>query len=164
MSPDNYINDVASRLTADGAEVSKMNIGGLNSLVGHRSQFKMSWMATRLHLFTIVSSVPLVTGPVLEKFASDVLDFAVAQKGQLRGLQTGIAAIPVLVGERVDADAAAYARDQLVRRYAAFAWPAAVDLTSRQVHTHQGKVSVGGIYAGWMKQQTAVALHTPAEM
>jgi hypothetical protein len=161
MNLDEYVNGVGSRLAADGAEVFQASIGGLNSLVGHRSEFRMSWMATRLHLFTIVSVVPVVTARALDQFANDALDYAISQRGQLRGLQSGVAAIPVLVGERVEPEAAAFARDTLVRRYAAMAWPAAVDMTSRHVHTHQGSVLVGVIYAGWLRQQTALALRDP---
>lgn len=161
MSPDEYVNQVANRLGADGAEVSSVSIGGLHSLVGLRSEFRLRWMATHLHLLTIVSVVPLVTGPGLERFASDALDYGISRKGDFRGFQNGVAVIPVLVGERVDSEAANYAKENIVRRYAAFAWPAAVDTTTLQVHTHQGAVLVGAIYAGWMRQQTKVALHDP---
>jgi len=161
MSPDEYLELVASRLRADAAEVSTEQIGGLTTLVGYRSQFRLRWLATRLNLFTVVGSVPTVTVGVLEQFTNDTLDYAISRKGKFRGLQNGVAAIPVLIGERIEPEAAAFATATLVRRFSAIGWPAAVDLTSSQVHRHGGHVFLGGIYAGWMRQQTAIALTEP---
>jgi hypothetical protein len=161
MSPDEYIEEISRRLRADGAEVTTESIGDLTTLVGYRSQFRLRWMATRLHLFTVVGSVPWVTAAELERFSNDALDYAISRKGQFRGLQNGVAVIPVLVGERIDPDAATFATATLVRRFSAFAWPAAVDLSTQHVYQHQRDVVLGGIYAGWMRQQTAIALTEP---
>ena len=161
MSADEYIKEVASRLRADGAEVTTESMRELTMLVGYRAQFRLRWFATRLNLFTIVGSVQTVTVAGLEQFAKDAIDYAIARKGQFRGLQNGVAVIPVLVGERIEPDAATYATNILVRRFSAFAWPATVDLTSRHVYKHEGRVFLGGVYADWMRQQTAIALPDP---
>jgi hypothetical protein len=124
-------------------------------------RFRLRWFATRLNLFTVVGSVPTVTVAGLEQFSKDAIDYAIARKGQFRGLQNGVAVIPVLVGDRIEPDAAMYATNTLVRRFSAFAWPATVDLTSRHVYKHEGSVFLGGIYAHWMRQQTAIALPDP---
>jgi hypothetical protein len=161
MSADEYVKEVASRLRADGAEVTTESIRDLTTLVGYRSQFRLRWFATRLNLFTVVGSVPTVTVAGLEQFSKDAIDYAIARKGQFRGLQNGVAVIPVLVGERTEPDAATYATNTLVRRFSAFAWPATVDLTSRHVYKHEGRVFLGGVYADWMRQQTVIALPDP---
>jgi hypothetical protein len=158
MSPDEYIKDVASRLRADGAEVTTENIRDLTTLVGYRSQFRLRWMATRVNLFTVVGTVPLVTVAGLEQFTNDAIDYAISRKGKFRGLQNGVAVIPVLIGERIEPGAATFATDTLVRRFSAIGWPATVDLTTRHVYKHEGRVFVGGIYASWLRQQTAIAL------
>ena len=161
MSADEYIKEVASRLRADGAEVTTESMRELTMLVGYRSQFRLRWFATRLNLFTIIGSVQTVTVAGLEQFSKDAIDYAIARKGQFRGLQNGVAVIPVLVSERIEPDAATYATNTLVRRFSAFAWPATVDLTSRHVYKHEGRVFLGGVYADWMRQQTAIALPDP---
>ena len=161
MSPDEYIEEISRRLRTDGAEITTESIGDLTTLVGYRSEFRLRWFATRLNLFTIVGSVQTVTVAGLEQFSKDALDHAISRKGQIRGLQNGVAVIPVLVGERIEPDAATYATDTLVRRFSAFAWPATVDLTSPHVYQHEGHVLLGGIYADWMRQQTAIALPDP---
>ena len=65
-------------------------------------------MATRLNLFTIVGTMPLVTAAERERFTNDAIDYAISQKGKRRGLQNGVAVIPVLVGERIEPEAATF--------------------------------------------------------
>lgn len=161
MNPQEYLDTVADRLRGDGAAVDTAVLPGGEALVGYRSQFRLRWMATKLNLFTVVRSVPEVTASALENFSNEALDHGVKLKGRFRGLQTGVAVVPVLVGELVEPSAAEYARTVLVRRWSAFAWPAVVDLDRNVVSSHQGSVTIGGIYASWMRQQTAVALPPP---
>lgn len=158
MSPDEYLDAAAERLRVDGAEVSTAQMRGLTALVGYRSDFRWRWAATRLHLFTVLINVPSVTAAELELFAGDALDFALSQKGHYRGFQSGVAAIPVLISSRVDPDAVTFANTRLIRRFAAMAWPVAVDLSLQRSYRHEGRVAMGGIYASWMRQQTTVAL------
>ena len=112
MSPDEYLDAAARRLLDDGAQVSTHQLRGLTAVVGYRADFRWRWVATRLHLFTLLISVESVTSGGLEQLTNDALDFAVGQKGRFRGLQSGVAVIPVLIGSRVDTEAAALrARD-----------------------------------------------------
>ena len=164
MTAARYLDLVRTRLEDDGAAVSSATIGGSQALVGYRSRFRLAWWATRLHLFTVASEVPSVTAEGLEQFTRDALAYAVSAKGRLRGLQTGVATIAVLVGTTVDPAAVAYAQDELPKRWGAFAWPTAVDLTAKVVHRHEGRVVVGGTYAGWLRSQTAVALPDPTTL
>jgi hypothetical protein len=158
MSPEEYTAIVAQRLESDGATVSTQPFRGGPALVGYRPKFKLQWMATRLNLFTVVVSQPSVTAAALEEFSQEALAYALGQKGTFRGLQNGVAVIPVMLGTQVAPDAAAMARDKLIRKFSAFAWPTVVDLSTGTVHRHQGRVLVGGIFASWMRQQTKVAL------
>lgn len=158
MSPHEYVTEVANRLTADGVDVSTVNFRNLPAVVGYRSEFRLSWMAGRMHLFTVVGAVQLVTAAGLEQFTNDAIDYALSKKGELRGLQSGVAAIPVLVGEHVDPEAVAYTQTAPGRRFAAMGWPVAVDTTTRQVHTFEGRVVLGAVFARWLRQQIAVAL------
>lgn len=149
---------VADRLRGDVAAVSMELLPGGEALVGYRSEFRLRWMATKLNLFTVIRSVPEVTVAALEDFSNEALDYGVKRKGRFRGLQTGVAAIPVLVGDLVDPAASDYARTVLLRRWSALAWSATVDLGREVVSTHEGSVTIGGLYASWMREQTAVAL------
>lgn len=163
MTPDQYLELVAKRLQDGGAEVSSEDVGGTTVLVGYRPRFRLAWMATRLHLFTVVAPVQTVTLDGLTRFTQDALTYAIKRKGRLRGLQTGVAAIPVMVGVAVEPAAAAYAQHQLLKRWSAFAWPAAVDLSSRRSFRHEGRVVVGGLYANWMRTQSELATPEPSD-
>lgn len=153
-----YVDAVADRLRGDGAAVSTALLPGGEALVGYRSQFELRWMATKMNLFTAVRLVPQVTVSALEDFSNEALDYGVKLKGRFRGLQTGVAVIPVLVGQLVEPAASDYARTVLLRRWAAFAWPAVVDLDREVVSAHEGSVTLGGMYASWMRERTASAL------
>lgn len=56
-----YIEATAARLTADGCDVHTEDWHGTAVLVGHRSDFRVQWMATKLHLLTIVAPASDVT-------------------------------------------------------------------------------------------------------
>jgi hypothetical protein len=156
-----YIDQVSARLQSNGVAVRTVAIGAQTALVGYRARFRLAWAATRLNLFTVVAQVEVVTAIELEQFSRDALQHAISEKGRLRGLQTGVAAIPVLIGSTVEPAAAAYAQNELLKRWSAFAWPTAVDLSAHAIYRHQGRVLIGGLYASWMREQAALALPDP---
>jgi len=158
VSVEKYLTSVTDRLTDDGATMSESDIGGFSAVVGYRAQFRLSWLATRVHLFTVVASVPYVNVQRLQQFTNDVLDFGVKERGRFRGLQTGVGVIAALVSDSVEPEARTWATTELVDRRGAFAWPALVDLSSGRRFSHAGAVRRGGLYANWMRQQIATAL------
>jgi hypothetical protein len=157
-----YLDGAAARLQADGSEVGTAMLPGGQALTGYQGKFKVQWMMTKLNLFTFVIGVPVVSAAALEGFSTDALQHAVDRKGQLRGMQNGVAALAVLVGEHVEPDAAEYARKKMVRRFGAFAWPGAVDLGTGATYSHEGAVLLGGVYAKWMRKRMAAVLGTGA--
>lgn len=163
VSAEKYLTSVTDRLVDDGARVSESDIGGFSAVVGYRAQFRWSWLATRVHLFTVAASVPYVNMQRLQQFTNDVLSFGVMERGRLRGLQTGVGVIAALVSESVDPDARTWATTELVVRRGALAWPAVVDLSSGRRFSHAGAVRRGGLYANWMRQQIDTALPDPPD-
>jgi hypothetical protein len=164
VNPQTYLDDAAARLHADGSTTDSVTLPGGPALLGYQSSFRVQWMFTKMHLFTFVVSGPVVSAVALEHFAGDALEYAVQQKGQLRGLQIGVAAIAVLAGEHVEPEAAEFARQKILRRFGAFVWPAAVDLSTGETYSHRGPVVIGGVYSRWMRKRTAAVLGagTPA--
>jgi hypothetical protein len=153
-----YVDDISTSLRTAGYEVEMHAIGGMPALTGYRSDFRLRWMASKLHTFVTVRSVPVVTVEELEAFARASLEYTKAAKGSMRGAQSGVAAIAVLVGDTVDEAAAQYARTELVRNFAAFAWPVTVDLSTGERSSHKGRPTIGAIFTGWMRQQIAATL------
>ncbi|MDI9883207.1 levansucrase [Streptomyces sp. HNM0645] len=146
-----YLQFVEHRLTADGCAPRWEQWHGAPVLVGRRADFRLQWAATKLHLFTAVAAAPEITVPAVEAFTWRVLDYARANKGGLPvGLQTGVAAFPVLVSERVDPAAMAWAQEQQRNRFACFARPVVVDMSQGHVGFYRGTPALGRVYASHM--------------
>ena len=101
-------------------------------------------MATKLHTLVVVSAAPGATAEGLAQFATSSLEWANAAKGQWRGAQSGVD----VVADRADEQAAVFARKELVRAFAAFAWPVLVDLGSGARVSHVGGPAIGAMNTG----------------
>jgi hypothetical protein len=151
-----YLAALEGRLTADGCSTRWEDWTGLPVLVGRRADFRLRWMATNLHLFTVAAAVPEITVPVMESFTDGVLKYAKDTKGGLPvGVQTGVAAFPVLVSERVDPAAVSWAEAQQRIKFACMARPVVVDSARQYVGTYRGKPSLGRLYASHFVEKGA---------
>jgi hypothetical protein len=150
-----YIEATRARLGADGCETRDENWSGSTVLVGYRSDFRLTWLASNLHLYTIVAPAASVTAAAIEGFTNACLDYAIARKGQLRGLQSGVAVLPALVSPAVDDAAIAWAALTQRMRFAAFARPVVVDTTRGTVGCFRGRTAIGAIYSGHLRNKLA---------
>ncbi|AXG76481.1 levansucrase [Streptomyces paludis] len=143
-----YLAGLESRLAADGCAPRQDNWGGAPVLVGRRADFRLRWMATRLHLFTIAAAVPHIDFQTIATFTNQSLQYARKNKGGLPvGLQTGVAVLPVLVSERVDPAALAWAREKQRNEFACIARPVVVDSARGEIAFFRGHPMIGGIYS-----------------
>ncbi|MFY1691764.1 levansucrase [Plantactinospora sp. WMMB782] len=150
-----YLDGTARRLQADGCEVRTEDWNGLPVLVGYRADFRMQWMATKLHLFTLAAPAPLVTAGAIQDFTSSALDYVVARKGQLRGMQSGVAVFPALVGTNVEPEAAAWAQRGQSVRFAAMARPVVVDAGTGTAACFRGYAALGLFYSAHFRRKLA---------
>jgi hypothetical protein len=153
---------VRDRLLEDGCEVTDETIGPMRAIVGYRSNVKA---LSKIHLFTVVASVPEVDEAAMRDFARQVSDYAKARKGQLRGAQSGVVALAALVAPKVDSAAKQLAARPFrlgVGGFAAMVQPAAVDLTEGRVHTFRGRRLWGAALAGYLRDKSAHYLPDPA--
>jgi hypothetical protein len=161
ISSDAYLTTVRDRLIEDGCEVTNEPIGPVYAMVGYRSNVKA---LSKVHLFTAVASVPEVNEAALQDFSHRVSDHAKAQKGQLRGVQSGVMALAVLVAPKVE-DAAKQVAAKPFRLgaggFAAMVQPAVVDLTEGRVHTFRGRRLWGAALAGYLRQKSILYLPDP---
>ncbi|WP_197946194.1 levansucrase [Phytohabitans suffuscus] len=148
-----YIQATAARLAADGCEVRTEDWHGTPVLVGYRADFRLRWMATKLHLLTVVAPAAAVTQGDLETFTNTAFDYAQAQKGQFRGLQSGVAVFPGLVGTHVDPAALAWAGRRQLVRFGSVARPVAVDVTAGAVGCFRGTAALGFVYSGHLRRK-----------
>jgi hypothetical protein len=161
LTPEEYVRQTGERLLADGSEVSTVQLPSGSALVGYRGQFKLAWMATKLHLFTVVVAVPQATASLLYTLTSESAQYAKSTKGALRGLQSGVAVIPALVSYDVQPDAREYAQSRPEKAFALFHLPAVVDLAAGQTYSYTGRMIWGGIYASWLRAHLAATLPSP---
>ena len=148
-----YVTATAERLTADGCDVRTEDWHGTEVLVGYRSDFRVQWMATKLHLLTIVAPASDVTTQDLESFTNAAFEYAEARKGQLRGLQSGFAVFPSLVGTHVDPAAMALAQKKQLVRFASVARPVVVDVTAGTVGCFRRTAALGFVYSGHLRRK-----------
>lgn len=153
MLPEEYTAEAGRSMATDGSVVSQVQLAAGPAVVGYQSKFRFRWFATKLHVFTMVVAVPAVTAETLADVSQQALDYAKRTKGKLRGLQTGVAALPVLVTTEVAPDARAAAEARPPKAWAAIVLPEIVDLSSGQVHRYHGRLIWGAIYAAWLRER-----------
>ncbi len=148
-----YLTATAARLTADGCDVHTEDWHGTAVLVGYRSDFRVQWMATKLHLLTIVAPASDVTMTDAESFTKAAFAYAETRKGQWRGFQSGVAVFPGLVGTHVDPAAMAWAQKQQLLHFASMARPVVVDVTAGTVGCYRRTPALGFVYAGHLRRK-----------
>jgi hypothetical protein len=159
---DDYLATVRDLLIGDGCQVTDESIGPVQAMVGYRSNIRA---LSKVHLFTAVASIPEVNEAVIRDFARQVSDYAKARKGQLRGAQSGVMALAVLVAPKVDSAAKQLAAKPFrlgLGGFAAMVQPAVVDLTEGRVHTFRGRRVWGAALAGYLRDKSACYLPDPA--
>ena len=162
MNAEEYLQGAARRLQDDGSEVSRVTLPGGTALVGYQSKFRILWLATRVHLFTVLYPTDVATDTQLAAFSREAVSYAKATKGTLRGLQSGVAVIPALVAESVTEQASAAATARPKKEFAALLLPAIVDLGNGQTLSYQGPIVWGTMYASWLRARLSAALPAPA--
>ncbi|MFD7708094.1 levansucrase [Streptomyces sp. NPDC059785] len=151
-----YLAFVEQRLTADGCSTQWDDWAGVPVLVGRRADFRMRWMATKLHLFTVAAAVPEITVPVVSHFTEQVMKYAKDRKGGLPvGLQTGVGAFPVLVSDRVDPAAVQWAEERQRVRFGCMTRPVVVDSVHHYVGRYRGRPMLGRVYAAHFDEKGA---------
>ena len=150
-----YLASVAARLAADACQTWWEDWGGTPVLVGRRADFRLRWMGTKLHLFTVAAAVPEITMPTIGTFTFQAMEYAKRTKGGLpAGLQTGIGVFPVLVSDRVDPAAVQWAEAQARHDWGITARPVVVDSARQYVGTCRRKGFVGRAYASHMTKKS----------
>lgn len=160
-TPNGYVEAVRTAMVQDGCEISSTWVASMETLVGYRSEFRVSWMFTRLHLLTVVAVAEVVTEAAIRDFAEHVDRYAKDTKGQMRGLQSGVASFAVLVATQVEGGAKAFAEAKPKLGFAAMIRPTVVDLSSGSVHTFRGNQAVGRIYQGYLRKKSELYLPSP---
>ncbi|MFE2533364.1 levansucrase [Streptomyces sp. NPDC059371] len=155
-APGTYLTFVERQLTADGCATRWEDWAGVPVLVGRRAEFRMRWMGTKLHLFTVAAVVPEITVQAISGFTDQVMKYAKDTKGGLPvGFQNGIGAFPLLVSDRVDPAAVQWAEAQQRVKFACMTRPVVVDSSRQYVGMYRGKPVLGRVYASYFNEKSS---------
>ena len=155
MDLDSYVTAIRAALGSRGFAVSPAEVAGRPVLTGRRSDFRWRWFAVRLHTSVIVASFTAEEARVdnLDEFLKASSRWAVANRrgSRMFGLQSGAAAIAVAVlPDGADAAVVEWAARSHGQRFAAVAYPVAVDLSTGVV-VQPRRMVVGGIFTGYLR-------------
>jgi hypothetical protein len=148
-------------MLADGNVVSSVQLECGPALVGYQSRFQWKWVATKLHLFTVVVAVPVATSENLAAVTAQATDYAKRTKGKLRGFQTGVAVLPALVADEVLPEARMAAEARPKTGWAVFVLPAIADLNAQEMYSYRGRLVWGGVYASWLRERLGAVVAPP---
>ena len=158
MTPEAFRTSIVANLTADGNVVTEVELPSGPATLGYQAKFRWLWAASNLNLFTIVAIRPEATADSLSGLISESIQYAKQTKGRLRGLQTGIAVMPILASNTVAPDAIELVKSRPIKGFAAIAMPAIVDLSTGMTHFYEGRLILGAIYTEWLRERMRHAL------
>lgn len=158
MQSEPYLKQVTELLAKDGNQVMPVQLDHFSGTVGYQSQFKWSWFATKLHLFTVVIYIPELNAAAFTAAVQEAAAYGLKMKGTLRGLQVGVAVTPIIVTQAVDTETQALASARPARGFAVVTTPVIVDITNAQTYTYTGKIIWGAAYTKWLRARLAAVL------
>jgi hypothetical protein len=158
VTPEDFLQVTASNLKADGSVVTAVDLRSGPATVGYQGEFRWSWFATKLNLFAVVTTRSEATVDGFSTLISEAIEYAKQTKGRLRGLQTGVAVMPILASASVSPAAMDLVKTRPPKGFAAITMPAIVDLSTGEAHYYEGRLVVGALYTKWLRERLARAL------
>jgi hypothetical protein len=167
VSPQEALERIAQSTAQAGMNPTKTMLRGNEVLAARTAQFRLRWMATKLHTFLIASMFPpgTATPDRLDSFLTTAAEYAKANKGGLPvGLQTGVAVLVVALTEQADPAAREWANASHGRKFAVLPFPVLAETATGQV-TRPQRMVLGGIYSKYLKSlvdhHITAPLHQP---
>ena len=143
----NLVTLIGDRLKQDGFNLRDDTIGQFDVLVGESRQFKVSWFATQLNIFVIITSLEEVTREIITSFSTAALEYAIKNNSGLpRGLQSGVACFELIISPSISDDAKAWVQKKSRKRFAAFAVPVLLDSNDNTLMYYKKTPILGGLY------------------
>ncbi|MFI6761436.1 levansucrase [Micromonospora sp. NPDC050417] len=158
-APQAYLQSLSERLTADGCSVSRQDWNGFPVVVGRRSDFRIQWMATKLHLVTVAADVSRISAESIESFTTNAMEYA--KRDVLRGMQSGVAVFPTLISDEVEPAASQWAAQRQRIGFAAMGRPVVVDTARGTTSCFRGTTALGLIYSSHIRRK--LGLYFPPE-
>lgn len=146
----------AALIAAGFAEDAGAFIGDVPVQVFRKSQFRLSWLATRLHVFAFVVDGVGVPTDRIPPLAESCRKLAISRKGGLAlGLQTGVAAMPFFTVTNASPELAEWASAPQPVRFAAILYPVITAQDTGSVLRRTTPQRLGRIYEGYLSGTAA---------
>jgi len=143
---------IGLRLAGSGFTQQRVKIAGHDALVARRSDFRLKWVATRLHTFVMVFHVTDLDEQLAEELTAAAQRYAIRHKrGLPRGLQTGSAAVAVFLSHEPQPALHQWFADTPKHRFAALRFPVLVELEPPTLTYFQGRARTGAVYLGHLR-------------
>jgi hypothetical protein len=146
----------AALLSAGFAEDAGTVIGEVTVQVFRKSQFRLSWLATRLHVFAFAVDGAGVPTDQIPQIAESCREHAISRKpGIARGLQTGVVAMPFFTVTNASPELAEWASSPQPGRFAAILYPVIMAQDTGSVLRRTTPQRLGRIYEGYLSRTAA---------
>lgn len=154
-----WADDLVGRLLAAGYREVPTSPGLVGARAFRRSEFRISWLFSRLHTFIIVWVGGHVAASDVATFSRTSVRWAKQNKGGLPvGFQTGVAALPVAVCEGADQAAVDEAARRPDKHFAAIELPILAHPDSGKASTYSGQILWGLVYQRYLGDQQRLIL------
>lgn len=144
------LESVKNKLLAQSIYHSQNSILGKPSTIGYEKKFRLSWMGTQLNTFIVVSDFENeeVNWYTLEKHMYESFKFAEKNyTGWIRGLQSALGVISVLITDKITDDAKDYClKLKTGKKWAGFTIPVVVDSKTGTIYCFEKNPMWGRIY------------------
>ena len=150
-----FLTNVYDKLSEDGFKMKAEKINGLDVFIATQSQFKLSWLATQMNVFTIVGSVDIITKYIIENFSKKSLEYTINNnEGLPRGLQSGVVSFSLLASQFIHNEAKQWVKQRPEKHFAAFEYPVLFDLTLNKIFYYDKTPIWGAIYYKFFRNFT----------
>jgi hypothetical protein len=144
-----YLQIVHDRFQHDKLILHQDTVANIDITVATMQEFKLSWMATKVHFFGIYGVVGEVTLDVMQSYSAEAFNFSMHYySGIARGLQSGFASISAIITMNVAPDVKKWVAQCTKKHFASFEIPVLVDLATLELVYCRKKPLWGRIYYG----------------
>ena len=154
MNANDYIQKVSKKFTDDNLKVSKDEINGINIVIGSKSEFRWSWLATKLHIFACVGTKDSIGKKDIDNYSQGCLKYAERNMEGMRGMQHGAVAFAVLASEVVDDEAKEWVQKIPPKHFALVEYPVIYDLKEDKLYFCEKTPLWGYIYFNFFRNFT----------
>jgi len=135
------------RLYYDGFSQSGVNMNGVQSIAMYKKKFKPEMFLTQMNIFFIIGETTNITIDSIKDFSDHSLGYSIKNnRGLMRGMQSGVMSISVLMSNNVDGGAIEWVQERPPKHYAAMEVPVIYDLSNNNYYFYKDTPLWGMIY------------------